>query len=63
MPAEAREYYSGLLKKVFDLPEFQAFLDKNVLDPRFMAGDEFGRWVAGQHELHEQIIRKAGWVK
>jgi tripartite-type tricarboxylate transporter receptor subunit TctC len=63
MPADAREYYSGLLKKVFDLPEFQGFLDKNVLDPRFMAGDEFGRWVAGQHELHEQIIRKAGWVK
>lgn len=63
MPAEAREYFTGLLRKVFELKEFQAFLNKNVLDPRFMTGDEFGRWVAGESELHEQIIRKAGWVK
>lgn len=63
MPAEARQYYTGLLKKVFDLADFQAFLDKNVLDPQFMSGDEFGRWLAGQHDLHEQVIKKAGWVK
>ncbi len=63
MPADARQYYTGLLKKVFDLPEFQAFLDKNVLDPKFMTGDEFARWVAGYNEVHEQVMRKAGWVK
>jgi len=63
MPADARDYYAGLLRKVFDLPDFQGFLEKNVLDPRFMGPEEFGRWVAGQHELHEQIIKKAGWVK
>jgi putative tricarboxylic transport membrane protein len=63
MPADARAYYAGLLKKVFDLKDFQEFLDKNVLDPRFMAGDEFGSWVAGQHDLHEKIIKRAGWVK
>ncbi|MBI2466893.1 MAG: tripartite tricarboxylate transporter substrate binding protein [Candidatus Rokubacteria bacterium] len=63
MPAEAREYYVTLLKKVFDLKDFQEFLERNVLDPRFMTTDDFGRWVAGQHELHEQIMRKAGWAK
>lgn len=63
MPKEAREYYAGLLKKVFNLKDFQGFLDKNVLDPKYIAGDEFGRWVAGQSELHEQIIGKAGWAK
>ncbi|MBI2161305.1 MAG: tripartite tricarboxylate transporter substrate binding protein [Candidatus Rokubacteria bacterium] len=63
MPVEARDYYAGLLRKVFDLNDFQDFLEKNVLDPSFMGPEEFGRWVAGQHDLHEQIIKKAGWVK
>ncbi len=63
MPADARTYYAGLMKKVFDLKEFQEFLNKNVLDPKFMTGDEFGRWVAGYHDLHEQVMGKAGWAK
>lgn len=63
MPAEAREYYIGLMKKVFDLKDFQEFLDRNVLDPKFIAGDEFGKWVAEQHVIHENVMRKAGWAK
>lgn len=63
MPAEAREYFVSLLRKVFDLKEFQDFLDKNVLDPRFMSGDEFGGWVGDQHDLHEQIMKRAGWAQ
>jgi len=63
MPKEAVAYHAGLLKKVFDLPEFQQFLDKNVLDPVYMGPDELGKWIVGQHELHEDIITKAGWVK
>ncbi|MBI2218315.1 MAG: tripartite tricarboxylate transporter substrate binding protein [Candidatus Rokubacteria bacterium] len=63
MPVEAREYYAGLMKKVFDLEDFQAFLDKNVLDARYLAGDEFGRWVGGYNDVHVQVIQKAGWSK
>jgi len=63
MPAEAREYYAGLMRKVFDLKEFQGFLEKNVLDPNYLAGDEFGRWVAGYNDVHDQVMRKAGWAK
>ena len=63
MPAEAREYHAALMKRVFDLKEFQEFLDKNVLDPKYLAGDEFGRWVGGYHDVHDQVMRKAGWVK
>ncbi len=63
MPREAREYYIGLLRKVFDLKDFQEFLDKNALDPNFKSGDEFGRWVAEQHEVHQKVMQKAGWAK
>ncbi|MGH7263637.1 MAG: Bug family tripartite tricarboxylate transporter substrate binding protein [Candidatus Rokuibacteriota bacterium] len=61
MPAEARDYYAGLMRKVYDLKEFQDHLYKGVLDPQFMSGDEFARWIADQHTLHDQIIKKAGW--
>jgi putative tricarboxylic transport membrane protein len=63
MPAEARQYYIDLLRKVFDLMDFQQFLDKNALDANFKSGDDFGRWVAEQHEVHERVMRKAGWAK
>jgi tripartite-type tricarboxylate transporter receptor subunit TctC len=63
MPAEARQYYIGLLRKVFDLKDFQDFLDKNALDASFKPGDEFGTWVAEQHVVHERVMRKAGWAK
>lgn len=63
MPKEAAAYHAGILKKVFDLPEFQKFLDENVLDPVYMGPEELGKWIVGQHELHEEVITKAGWVK
>ena len=63
MPKEAVAYHAGILKKVFDLPEFQKFLDEIVLDPVYMGPDELGKWIVGQHELHEEIITKAGWVE
>jgi tripartite-type tricarboxylate transporter receptor subunit TctC len=63
MPKDAVAYHAGVLKKVFDLPEFQKFLDENVLDPVYMGPDELGKWIVGQHELHEEVIIKAGWVK
>ena len=63
MPKEAVAYHAGVLKMVFDLPEFQKFLDENVLDPVYMGPEELGKWIVGQHELHEDIITKAGWVK
>ncbi|MGH2659359.1 MAG: hypothetical protein ACRDHS_06765 [Actinomycetota bacterium] len=63
MPKEAVAYHAGILKKVFDLSEFQKLLDENVLDPVYMGPEELGKWIVGQHELHEEIITKAGWVK
>ncbi len=63
MPAEASAYYAGLMKKVFDLKDFQQFLDKNVLDAKYLAEAEFGRWVAGYNDVHVDVIKKAGWGK
>jgi len=63
MPAEAQEYHVGLMRKVFDLPEFQAFLGKNVLAPEFKSGPELMAWLDKYNELHKEIMTNAGWLK
>jgi tripartite-type tricarboxylate transporter receptor subunit TctC len=63
MPAEAQEYYVGLMRKVFELKEFQDFLAKNVLAPEFKSGSEFMTWLDGYNDLHKEIMTKAGWLK
>lgn len=63
MSKDAQEYYAGLLKKVFDLKEFQNFLDKNVLDAKYMKGEEFGKWVEKYNSVHIEVMNKAGWAK
>lgn len=63
MPKEAQEYYATLMKTVFDLKEFQEFLDKNVLDPTFKTGPDFVKWLDGYNELHKEVMTKAGWIK
>lgn len=63
MSKPAQDYYAELLKKVFDLKDFQDFLDTNVLDPKFLKGDDFGKWVDGYNAIHVEVMNKAGWAK
>jgi tripartite-type tricarboxylate transporter receptor subunit TctC len=63
MPEQAREYYAALMKKVFDLKEFQDFVRKNVLDPKYLKGDDFGAWVEKYNRLHVDVMNKAGWAR
>jgi tripartite-type tricarboxylate transporter receptor subunit TctC len=63
MPKEAQEYYAGLIKKVFDLREFQDFLKKNVLDAKYLKGDAFGKWVEEYNSIHLEVMNNAGWAK
>lgn len=63
MSKEAEDYYAGLLKKVFDLKDFQDFLDNNVLDAKYLKGDDFGKWVEQYNAVHVEVMNKAGWAK
>jgi putative tricarboxylic transport membrane protein len=63
MPKEAQEYYAGLMKRVLDLQDFQKFLAKNVLDAKYLKGDDFAKWVGNYNQLHKEVMTKAGWAK
>lgn len=63
MRGEVQEYYAGLMKKGFDLQDFQDFLRKNVLDAKYLKGEDFAKWVGSYNRLHAGVINKAGWAK
>ena len=60
MPKDALAWYVGLLKKVFDTPEFQAYLADGALAPAFASGPEYTKWVEQAEALHKDLMAKGG---
>ncbi|MGH7390492.1 MAG: Bug family tripartite tricarboxylate transporter substrate binding protein [Candidatus Rokuibacteriota bacterium] len=63
MPKEAVDWYVGFLKKVYDTPDFQAYLHKGALKGAFTTGAEYVKWVEGAEKLHKGLMEKGGLVK
>ena len=63
MPKEAVDWYVGFLKKVYDTPDFQAYLHKGALKGAFTTGAEYVTWVEGAEKLHRELMEKGGLVK
>ena len=63
MPKEAVDWYIGFLKKVYDTPDFQAYLHKGALKGAFTTGAEYATWVEGAEKLHKELMEKGGLVK
>ena len=63
MPKEAVDWYIGFLKKVYDTPDFQAYLHKGALKGAFTTGAEYVTWVEGAEKLHRELMEKGGLVK
>ncbi len=63
MPKEAVEWYVGFLKKVFDTPDFQKYMEDNALKPAFVSGPEYVKWVEENEQLHRDLMAKGGLLK
>lgn len=63
VPKEAQEWMVKFFQRVFDHPEFQEFLKKQALEPKFMTGDEFTKWLDGFDKFHAALMQDLGWVK
>ncbi len=63
MPKEAMEFYTGMLKKVYDSPEFQEYLLKNALKASWLTGAEYVKWLAETENLHQDLMAKGGLLK
>jgi tripartite-type tricarboxylate transporter receptor subunit TctC len=63
MPKEAVDWYIGLLRKVYDTPEFKDYLHKGALKPAFATGAEYVKWVEGAEAQHRELMTKGGLLK
>ncbi|HEY1245242.1 MAG TPA: tripartite tricarboxylate transporter substrate-binding protein, partial [Hyphomicrobiaceae bacterium] len=54
MSAPAQAYYMNLFKQVFDTPEWQAYMKKNSLRGKFLAGPELMNYWLKEREKHER---------
>jgi tripartite-type tricarboxylate transporter receptor subunit TctC len=54
MSPAAQAYYMGLFKKVFDTPEWQAYMRKNSLRGDFLAGPPLMSYWLKEREKHER---------
>ena len=63
MPKDAVDWYQGMLKKVYETPEFKEYLSKGALKPAWETGPEFVKWLGGAEELHRELMTKGGLLK
>jgi putative tricarboxylic transport membrane protein len=63
MPKEAVDWYIGFLKKVYDTPDFQKYMEENALKPAFASGAEYVKWVEENEQLHRDLMAKGGLLK
>jgi putative tricarboxylic transport membrane protein len=63
MPAEAVAFYQGMLRKVYDSPEFKDYLEKGALNPAWLTGPEYVKWLENAEELHRTLMQKGGLLK
>jgi tripartite-type tricarboxylate transporter receptor subunit TctC len=55
-------YYTRVLKKVSETPEWKAYLETNALDAQFAGGAEFKRYIDKNEATVREIFNSSGWM-
>lgn len=63
LPKEAKDFWHNALKKVTESKEFQAYVDKNMMENAFLSGDEFKAAMGKMLPGLEQTLKDAGILK
>ncbi|MBS3651756.1 tripartite tricarboxylate transporter substrate binding protein [Pseudaminobacter sp. 19-2017] len=62
LPEEALAFYSDLLKKVSETPEWKDYLAKTSQTGRFLAGSEFEDFIAKSQDNALKVFKAEGWL-
>jgi tripartite-type tricarboxylate transporter receptor subunit TctC len=61
-PAEAAAYFTDLMKKVMETPEFKEYAARNVQIVKFQTGDEYKAFLDQQIANYNEIYKANGWL-
>jgi tripartite-type tricarboxylate transporter receptor subunit TctC len=62
VPQEAVAFYSDLMKKVSETPEWKEYIERTSQTSRFLTGDELKRFIADDDAKNRKVFEKEGWV-
>ncbi len=62
MSAEAVTFWSGILKKVFETPEWQEYIAKTSQSATFLTGDAFTKFIAMDEERSRRVFEEQSWL-
>jgi len=62
MSPQAVDFYVDLLRKVTQTEDWQKMLTQNALDPQFMTGNAFKKWLEQAYRQHENIMQSNGMI-
>lgn len=61
-PKEAVEFWAGVFKKVTETPEWRDYLVKTAQTGKFMAGDEFQKFIDTDEQRTRKLYQEEGWL-
>lgn len=60
---EQVKFHADVMKRVFDSANWKEFAEKNVLDLKYLAGQDFKKFLDEYQQLHLDVMKQAGWVQ
>lgn len=62
VPAEATAFYTDLLRKVSETPEWQDYLAKSSQSGRFLTGADWQAYIRAEQDRVRAVYQKQGWL-
>lgn len=60
--AEATAFWSGVLKKVFETPDWKEYIARTSQSASFLNGDAFNKFIAMDEERSRKVFDEQGWL-
>jgi putative tricarboxylic transport membrane protein len=62
VPDDAVAFYSDLLKKVSETPEWKEYIERTSQTGRFLTGQEFKSFIEQDEAKNRKVFEKEGWI-
>ncbi|MCX5824833.1 MAG: tripartite tricarboxylate transporter substrate binding protein, partial [Deltaproteobacteria bacterium] len=60
---EQQAFYTDVLKKVTETPEWKKYISENGLKSAYLTGPDYVKWVGEQEVIHKDLMAKGGLLK
>lgn len=62
VPAEAAAYYTEVLRKVSETPEWKEYIERTGQSNRYIAGETFKKFIADDFSRFQQVFTEQNWL-